>query len=198
MRGFHGVPFRRSSIAKKYNTDKDAEKLVKLLKDPKEKDIYLPTIVAVLGIIGRQRDIETLTDFVKDSHREDPSNDVFMAQLAALRAIGELTNKSRNEVAVPFLREVMSRGVNSDLLPGRGCHAGPGTRRNAAGRGRPQRIYPAAFSLVSRSPAGGQECAEGLRASPNAARAREVAPGEVTEPSEGTSSSVARIAITND
>jgi hypothetical protein len=104
-----GVPF---DLARQY-PEQDGDVLVQMLKDPMENEQFLPNIVTTLCYLGREKDVETLINFVKDPKRPS-TNWVFKAQKAALMGLGEVANKTKSEAAVNFLQAVMTRGLDEN------------------------------------------------------------------------------------
>lgn len=93
----HGVPYEEAS---KFGSDA-VPVLLSMLEDPKE-DPYWANIAITLAIIGDDRAVEPLRNFIQEGSGE-LSMPRFNAKTSAIMALGYLVNKSENRETLDYL-----------------------------------------------------------------------------------------------
>lgn len=78
--------------------------LLDMLADPKEEE-YWPNIVVTLGMLGDQRALDPLIQFLKQDATGPLSHPHYTAKTSVVMALGYLVNKSGSEKALEFLIE---------------------------------------------------------------------------------------------
>jgi hypothetical protein len=100
---YEGVPY---DTASQY-TEEDAKRLLLwLVNQPEKHEEFLPEIVTTLCFIGSEVAVEPLIDFVESPRA---GRAVFNAKNAALIHLGDLINKSGNQMALDFLTRVATQ-----------------------------------------------------------------------------------------
>ncbi|HKZ81406.1 MAG TPA: hypothetical protein VJ124_24265 [Pyrinomonadaceae bacterium] len=108
----HGVLYQN---AIQYGTE-EVDILINMLQDPAEEP-YWSNIVITLGMIGDEKAIEPLLQFInKDAHGElSPSH--YKAITGAIGSLGYLLNKSGNQKALTYLQESLDPNVWTERVP---------------------------------------------------------------------------------
>ena len=105
-----GVPYQAAS----HYTEEDAKLLLEwLVSEPGQHEEFLPEIVTTLGFIGSELAVQPLIDFM---HTVRASRAVFNAKNAVLIHLGDLVNKSGNQVALAFLTKVATDTATATSL----------------------------------------------------------------------------------
>ena len=106
----HGIPYEEAT---KYAPSVVSE-LLNMLADPDE-EAHWTNIIVTLGMLGDERAVDPLIAFLTKGEGE-LSQTRFRAKTSALMALGYLTNKTKNEKALTFLKE----SLNPDVWERRG------------------------------------------------------------------------------
>jgi len=97
----HGVPYEQAS---RFAPETAVPALLAMLADPAEEQ-HWPNIVVTLGMIGDERAVEPLLDFLQQDVEAPLSHDHYIAKSSVVMALGYVINKSGSRRALSFLIE---------------------------------------------------------------------------------------------
>ena len=102
----HGVPYE---IASKYGSE-DTSVLLEMLLDDKEQP-YWSNIVITLGMIGENRAVGPMIEFINRNNSNKISPEVYTAKTSAIISLGYIINKTGNKKALDYLAESLQPNV---------------------------------------------------------------------------------------
>ncbi len=96
-----GVPYEEAA---RFDPAASVPILLDMLADPKEAD-YWPNIVVTLGMLGDERAVDPLIQFLQQGATAPLSHPQYIAKSSVVMALGYIVNKSGSEKALQFLVE---------------------------------------------------------------------------------------------
>ena len=96
-----GVPYEEAA---RFDPAASVPILLDMLADPKEAE-YWPNTVVTLGMLGDERAVDPLIQFLQQGATAPLSHPQYIAKSSVVMALGYIINKSRSEKALQFLVE---------------------------------------------------------------------------------------------
>jgi HEAT repeat protein len=96
-----GVPYEE---AIRFDPGSAVPILLEMLADPKEEE-YWPNIVVTLGMLGDERAVDPLIQFLKENSGRTLSNSAYRAKTSVVMSLGYIVNKNGSRKALEFLIE---------------------------------------------------------------------------------------------
>ncbi|HWM93103.1 MAG TPA: hypothetical protein VN493_20235 [Thermoanaerobaculia bacterium] len=97
----HGVPYEEAS---RFDAETTVPVLLAMLADPEEEQLW-PNIVVTLGMIGDERAVEPLIEFLQQEVEGTLSHNHYIAKSSVVMSLGYVINRTGSRRALDFLVE---------------------------------------------------------------------------------------------
>lgn len=97
----HGVPYEK---ALRFNPETAIPILLRMLADPAEEQ-HWPNVVVTLGMVGDERAVEPLIEFLKRDVDGTLSHSHYIAKSSVVMSLGYVINKTGSQRALDFLAD---------------------------------------------------------------------------------------------
>lgn len=102
-----GVPYEEATLFDPADT---VPTLLDMLADPNEEQ-HWPNVVITLGMLGDERAVEPLIQFLEEDADDQLSRAHYIAKTGVVMALGYLINKNDNQIALAYLKDSVKPSV---------------------------------------------------------------------------------------